>query len=413
MEGPELGDVGKRERLAKLIRKYGGALWGRVSPVEVVVLVVLPIGMGMAHAAGRRFEWLAWANLKLTAGLLSWIAPCLLVHFTGRLLRLRRRVVRGLYLGYYWLLALFLIGSNIEAALIRTGWLMRGSAVLYSIAVIDGLLVLPVLGAAFVARRRDGLHADMVILSELIELTYILRLLVSLGILFAVYSNLKALIPVFRTGLWDPVYYQWDKLLFFGHDPLPILAGAFGERFRALMERSYFFLFFFLIFGLSAAYVYRSVRYFEKALLAMVLTYVLGTAAYYIAPSVGPAFHDQTWNLFAGTSGAPLKASLYRSYRAICEAPRQAPIHLFQGLAAFPSLHVAVMVVFLYYLWYCERLLVYTLLPPMLLMTVSTVYLGWHYVVDIPGGIAVGAAGIWLADRMIVMWKGRARRGLT
>jgi hypothetical protein len=31
------------------------------------------------------------------------------------------------------------------------------------------------------------------------------------------------------------------------------------------------------------------------------------------------------------------------------------------------------------------------------LTVLSTVYLGWHYVVDVIGGIALGAAAVWIA----------------
>ncbi len=66
---------------------------------------------------------------------------------------------------------------------------------------------------------------------------------------------------------------------------------------------------------------------------------------------------------------------------------------------AFPSGHAAVAVVFLVLLWRYPGLR-WVVIPSYLALIVSTVYLRYHYVVDVAVGIVLGAASAWLAPRL-------------
>lgn len=67
--------------------------------------------------------------------------------------------------------------------------------------------------------------------------------------------------------------------------------------------------------------------------------------------------------------------------------------------AAFPSLHVAGAFVALLGARQFARRLFWIFLPLFATMCVSTVYGRYHYVADIFGGLIVGAAGFWIAER--------------
>lgn len=68
-------------------------------------------------------------------------------------------------------------------------------------------------------------------------------------------------------------------------------------------------------------------------------------------------------------------------------------------LDAFPSGHSAVAVVFLVLLWRCPGLR-WVVIPSYLALIVSTVYLRYHFVVDVGVGVVLGAASAWLASRL-------------
>ena len=68
--------------------------------------------------------------------------------------------------------------------------------------------------------------------------------------------------------------------------------------------------------------------------------------------------------------------------------------------AAFPSLHAAVSLVALVYAWRYAAPWFWVLLPFVLGLWVSTIYLRHHYVVDLLAGWALAPVAVWLAPRL-------------
>ena len=71
-----------------------------------------------------------------------------------------------------------------------------------------------------------------------------------------------------------------------------------------------------------------------------------------------------------------------------------------QTVAAFASLHVYVMVTAALVAMMIRLRPAYVqwgLWLFLLLNILATVYLGWHYLVDVLGGVVIGAAAVWIA----------------
>jgi membrane-associated phospholipid phosphatase len=79
--------------------------------------------------------------------------------------------------------------------------------------------------------------------------------------------------------------------------------------------------------------------------------------------------------------------------------------------AAFPSLHTAASTLALYYAWRHARRLFFLLLPFVVGLWASTIYLRHHYFVDLLGGWALAPVAAWLAPR-IDGWWARQQRAL-
>jgi membrane-associated phospholipid phosphatase len=77
--------------------------------------------------------------------------------------------------------------------------------------------------------------------------------------------------------------------------------------------------------------------------------------------------------------------------------------------AAFPSLHTAVSTLALFYAWLYARRLFFLLLPFVIGLWVSTIYLRHHYFVDLLGGWALAPIAAWLAPRIDGWWAGEQR----
>jgi membrane-associated phospholipid phosphatase len=77
--------------------------------------------------------------------------------------------------------------------------------------------------------------------------------------------------------------------------------------------------------------------------------------------------------------------------------------------AAFPSLHTAASTVALVYAWRFVRPWFFVLLPFVVGLWVSTIYLRHHYFVDLVAGWALAPVAVWVAPRIDAWWASRQR----
>ena len=129
---------------------------------------------------------------------------------------------------------------------------------------------------------------------------------------------------------------------------------------------------------------------------ALGFDWVLGVAAYYAFPSLGPIYTRAGDFASLPDSSTQLQAAMLADRHGVLADP--SATDTLQTIAAFPSLHVGMMVtICLLVHWNTRRLLFRLLAWTMLVLTVvATLYLGWHFFVDVLGGAAVGALATWL-----------------
>ena len=77
--------------------------------------------------------------------------------------------------------------------------------------------------------------------------------------------------------------------------------------------------------------------------------------------------------------------------------------------AAFPSLHTAASTLALVYAWRFTRRWFFVLLPFVVGLWVSTIYLRHHYFVDLVAGWLLAPVAAWLAPRVDGWWAGKQR----
>jgi membrane-associated phospholipid phosphatase len=137
---------------------------------------------------------------------------------------------------------------------------------------------------------------------------------------------------------------------------------------------------------------------FRATIFGVLLCFFMGYLLYVLFPAAPPRLvlvYDFTRNL----SGNP---SLFSALSA--RAFELLPV---DSRAAFPSLHAAVSLVALVYAWRHVRAWFYMLLPFVLGLWVSTVYLRHHYAVDLLAGWALAPVAIALAPRLDAWWTRR------
>jgi membrane-associated phospholipid phosphatase len=214
-----------------------------------------------------------------------------------------------------------------------------------------------------------------------------------IGCIF-IYSNLKAALPRLNPFLFDAEMLRADTMIFFGHPPNQFLPSLRPDWLVRVMDEAYnsFFLFFPATMGL--AFFLADRRALRTFVAGYVLCFYVGTALYYLAPSLGAVFTHAEWYVgMPPTRSALIRDTLMREYRRVLADPSHYRVKAFLGIGAFPSLHVAHVAVALTVARRHFPLALWIFAPVAAVMTLSTMYFGWHYFIDLLGAIVVA----WIA----------------
>ncbi|HSV38147.1 MAG TPA: phosphatase PAP2 family protein [Nocardioidaceae bacterium] len=227
--------------------------------------------------------------------------------------------------------------------------------------------------------------------------------LLGLGAWYLTYSafrNLKSFVPFVNQHLWDSTLDKIDRAMFFGHEPADVLHDLFGTGIAA-----HFFSFIYVAWivmvpaSLAIALVWsRNARAGSWYVTAIAVDWVLGAITYFIVPSLGPIYaRPEQFADLAHTANTDLQTQLMVDRHDVLVNPFTT--NAVQTIAAFASLHVGITVtmVLMAELLRLPRLLRVFLWVFLALTIVTTVYLGWHYVVDAFGGVVLGVAGVAIA----------------
>src|SRR3712207_6070974 len=199
------------------------------------------------------------------------------------------------------------------------------------------------------------------------------------------YRNLKSYLPLFRPDLVDDELRELDESITGGTAPAQLLHDLLGTGVSAhVLSWVYlaFLIFVPVSLGLALVPIGRG-REASWYVTALCLNWSLGTASYYLLPSMGPVYAQS--GLFAGlpeTGTSRLQDSLLVS-RALVLADPQATERI-QSIAAFASLHVSIVFTAALVAHFTVRsLAVRSVLWTFFALTATaTIYFGWHYILD-------------------------------
>ncbi|MDP9344669.1 MAG: phosphatase PAP2 family protein, partial [Actinomycetota bacterium] len=252
--------------------------------------------------------------------------------------------------------------------------------------------LLPTAGALLAVRRERWTSARVLPMS--------IALLSFFASYFA-YRNLKSVVPLLRPEeLFDEKLENVDRAFFGGHDPSVLLHDLLGTG-TAAHAMSFVYLLFFVFIPVSLAMTLVFSSDLRAGLFyttAFSVNWLLGAASYFILPSIGP--FEATPGVFSGlpsTAASQLQSLLLDERIAFVRDPAAAGAA--QGIGAFASLHVSVYVTaaLAMHLLGFGRLAKASLWSLVGLTVASTVYLGWHYVIDDIGGVAIAGLALVLA----------------
>jgi membrane-associated phospholipid phosphatase len=219
---------------------------------------------------------------------------------------------------------------------------------------------------------------------------------------YVAYRNLKGALPFVRERLHDAMLLDLDRAMLFGNDPSTVLHTVLGTGVAAhVLSFGYLLFLAFVPLSLGAALVWaRNVRTGAFYVTALCLNWLLGTLSYYLLPSLGPVFvRPSLFEDLPETGVAALQRSLLEARLEVLADPAGASA--IQGIAGFASLHVSIVFTgaLVVHMLGLHRLLRWSMWGFLVLTVVSTVYFGWHYLIDDVAGLLIGAGAVWLAAR--------------
>ena len=219
------------------------------------------------------------------------------------------------------------------------------------------------------------------------------------------YRNLKSFLPFVTDGsLHDAGLLDLDSWMFFGTPPSTLLHDVLGTGLAAeALSAVYLAFLTFVPLSIGVALIWSS-RVAEGVwyVTALALCWVLGILTYYLIPSLGPIYAEPS--LFSNlpvTGVSEIQDTLLQDRGEVLANPHASDT--VQSVAGFASLHIAVIftAALIAQLAGAPRTLRLGLWTFLSLTVVSTIYFGWHYVIDDIGGVAIGMLAVYGAALMV------------
>lgn len=228
--------------------------------------------------------------------------------------------------------------------------------------------------------------------------------LVALGItcfyvVYVCYRNLKSFLPsIMGDANFDRELDLLDHAIFLGHEPASIIHAIFGTTIAAHVLSSIYVLFIPMVAVLVAIWCVwsRNISYGYWFVTSQCLIWTLGTATYYMLPSLGPGL-EYPWRYqdLAHTGTTDLMNSLYNAREAFLWWDGYGGA---QTVAAFASLHTGVTLLWALMVQYTVKIrwVHWVMWFNFGATVVATLYFGWHYVADDVAGVAIALLSFYI-----------------
>jgi membrane-associated phospholipid phosphatase len=224
--------------------------------------------------------------------------------------------------------------------------------------------------------------------------------------IFAVYKQMYLLVPALRPELYDQTLIALDRFLF-RMDITKALHYIANPLLTEILQIAYG-SFYFLPFALGVEILRKKMlRAFDFCAFCMILGFFLAYLGYFIFPAVGPRFtlHD-FYAIGADLPGLFFTHNIRDLVNAGASASSTHPraAELIQR-DVFPSAHTQLTLVVMYLSARLKTTARFFLIPVGILLILSTVYLRYHYLVDLAGGALFFGITLLAAKPLYNAWQ--------
>lgn len=189
-------------------------------------------------------------------------------------------------------------------------------------------------------------------------------------------------LPVAGTSKVDALLLEWDRALL-GETPSVTWEPWLRPWLADVAMGCYLFFFFYLVTG-PGRYCFRDLRLFRKCMVGLFTLYGLAFLGYLVFPAGGP----WRWIPFE----TPLHGPLLLDWTL-------KPVNLgSNAVDVFPSIHFSATLYLLLFDWCHYRRRFWWVLLPCLILWFATMYLRFHYFVDLLAGAVVALVGWFMGQ---------------
>lgn len=255
----------------------------------------------------------------------------------------------------------------------------------------------------WVSRGKPALWKDIALTRIRQHWTRERLVLVALGLVgfyltYVSYRNLKSYLPfVMGDKKYDRELHLIDQFLFFGHEPAVVLHSVLGWAPVAQVLSTIYLTFIPSVAILLTVWVIwsRNISFGYWFATSQVIAWTLGTASYYLLPTLGPGFrYPWLYQDLATTGTTGLMDSLFYGRTGLLYGNDAA----LNSVAGFASLHTAITLLWALMAQYTvrSRWIHWVFWANFGATVVATLYFGWHYVADDVAGIMIALISFYV-----------------
>ncbi|MGE5892901.1 MAG: phosphatase PAP2 family protein [bacterium] len=217
-------------------------------------------------------------------------------------------------------------------------------------------------------------------------------------LVLVIFDSLGDLIPPLWDHYFDDVLIRIDYAMF-GVHPTVWFERFIHPAFTSILQLAYITYYPMAITLATVLLMRKKYPEFDESVFGVILCFYLSYLGYILVPAVGPRF-TLTAVQTAGLQADSLTRAIQETLNVLEHNKTD----------AFPSGHTAIALVTLFYAWKSgEKTLGMVLIPAVFGLIFSTVYLRYHYVIDVIAGILLAAGTIVAAPAIHRIFSFRIR----
>ena len=211
--------------------------------------------------------------------------------------------------------------------------------------------------------------------------------------------------PIHPTD-YDQVFIAIDRWVF-GVDPTRWMAQFAHPLLTEILQLAYFS--YYILFIILGVEIYRryAIEEFDKVAFLIVYGFYLSYLGYFSLPGVGPRFTLHDFALLETELPGVFLTNVLRSIINAGESIPRVHDHAidFVQRDVFPSGHAQLTIIVMALAFRYRLKARWILLTLGSLLIVATVYLRYHYVVDLAAGALLAWFTLWSGDKLEVWWR--------